>query len=68
MDFTIISHVKKNEFTPTDEWAVQSNEEHNQGVANWAGLFAGEFDCADWGKVIGHILCARRLWVFSSMV
>ena len=53
MDFTIISHVKKNEFTPTDEWAVQSNEEHNQGVANWAGLFAGEFDCADWGKVIG---------------
>ena len=37
MDFTIISHVKKNEFTPTDEWAVQSNEEHNQGVANWAG-------------------------------
>ena len=53
MDFTIISNVKKNEFTSTDEWAVQSNEEHNQGVANWAELFAGEFDCADWGKVIG---------------
>lgn len=53
MDFTIISHVKKSEFMPTDEWSVQSNEEHNHGVANLAELFAGEFDCADWGKVIG---------------
>ena len=53
MDYTIISHIKKIKSIPTAEWAIQSNEEHNHGVANLAEQFAGEFDCADWGKVIG---------------
>lgn len=49
----IISHIKKMKSLPTDEWPVQSNEDHHQGVAKLAEQFAGEFDCADWGKVIG---------------
>lgn len=49
----IISHIRKLESLPTYEWPVQSNEEHNQGVAKLAEQFAGEFNCADWGKVIG---------------
>ncbi len=38
---------------PTSEWPVQSNEEHSIGVANRAVKFAAEFDCADWGRIIG---------------
>lgn len=43
----IISHIR-----PGD-WAIQSNEEHQQGVSVLASRFAGEFGMAEWGRVLG---------------
>ncbi|MBR5910752.1 MAG: CRISPR-associated helicase Cas3' [Bacteroidales bacterium] len=44
----IISHIRK-----TDDWEIQTNEAHQQGVANLASQFAAEFGMSEWGKVIG---------------
>lgn len=46
---TIISHIKQ---TGSD-WIIQSNEEHQNGVANLASKFAGEFGMAEWGRALG---------------
>ena len=43
----IISHIR------TEDWAIQSNEEHQQGVSLLASRFAGEFGMAEWGRVLG---------------
>ena len=43
----IISHIR------TEDWAIQSNEEHQQGVSLLASQFAGEFGMAEWGRVLG---------------
>jgi len=42
-----ISHVRQSDL------AIQSNEEHQQGVANIAAQFAGMFGMAEWGRVLG---------------
>lgn len=42
-----ISHIR-----PTD-WAIQTNEEHMKGVAQFASNFANEFGMAEWGRVMG---------------
>jgi len=42
-----ISHVRQSDL------AIQSNEEHQQGVAELASKFAGEFGMAEWGRVLG---------------
>lgn len=42
-----ISHIR------TSDWALQTNEEHQEGVALLAALFAGEFGMAEWGRVLG---------------
>ncbi|MBR3467567.1 MAG: CRISPR-associated helicase Cas3' [Bacteroidales bacterium] len=49
MDFenTIISHVRQSDM------AIQSNDEHQHGVAELASKFAGEFGMAEWGRVMG---------------
>jgi len=44
---TIISHIRQ------PDLAVQSNEEHQQGVAQRAETFAAEFGMGDCGKVMG---------------
>lgn len=44
---TIISHVRQ----PSKE--TQSNDAHQQGVANIAEAFAAEFDMGEWGRVLG---------------
>lgn len=46
-----ISHLKLN--PETNEWIFQSNEEHQNGVADLASRFAGEFGMAEWGRVLG---------------
>ena len=46
---TVISHIKYN----GTDWIIQSNEEHQKGVANLASQFAGEFGMAEWGRVLG---------------
>lgn len=43
----IISHIR------TTDWAIQSNKEHQNGVAQLAASFANEFGMAEWGRVIG---------------
>lgn len=45
--FGTISHVRQ------PDLAIQSNEEHQQGVAELASKFAGEFGMAEWGRVLG---------------
>ena len=42
-----ISHVRQSDL------AIQSNEEHQQGVANMAAQFAGTLGMAEWGRVLG---------------
>lgn len=44
---TIISHVRQSDM------AIQSNDEHLQGVSELASKFAGEFGMAEWGRVLG---------------
>ena len=44
---TIISHVRQ------PDMALQSNDEHLQGVAELASKFAGVFGLAEWGRVMG---------------
>ena len=46
----IIAHIKKDD---TNTWCIQSNEEHQNGVADLAAKFAGEFGMAEWGRVLG---------------
>lgn len=45
-----ISHLK---FDSNKGWLFQSNEEHQKGVAELASQFAGEFNMAEWGRVLG---------------
>ena len=42
-----ISHIR------TTDWAIQSNKEHQNGVAQLAASFANEFGMAEWGRVMG---------------
>lgn len=49
---TYISHIRR---TDSGELAIQSNEEHQQGVATLAATFAREFDMSDWGYFLGAI-------------
>ena len=46
-----ISHLKFD--VDTDRWVLQSNTDHQNGVALLASKFAGEFEMANWGKVLG---------------
>lgn len=43
----IISHIR------TTDWAIQNNDEHQNGVAQLASSFANEFGMAEWGRVMG---------------
>lgn len=47
MEKKIISHIR------IEDRAIQSNEEHQQGVAKRASEFAGAFGMAEWGRVLG---------------
>lgn len=44
---TIISHVRQTDL------AIQSNDEHQQGVAYLAEKFSHEFDMGEWGRIMG---------------
>lgn len=46
---TIISHIKES----SGNWVIQSNDEHQQGVATLAARFADSFSMSEWGKVLG---------------
>ena len=46
----LISHIRKE---PTGEWVLQSNEDHQRGVAELSEKFTGEFGMSDIGHVMG---------------
>lgn len=46
---TVISHIKGS----PGHWSIQSNDNHQQGVALLASKFADSFGMSDWGKVLG---------------
>lgn len=48
---TIISHLYQNK--KTGEWVVQTNDEHQMGVAELAAKFAGQFGLPSWGHALG---------------
>lgn len=43
----IISHIRP------EDWEIQSNEDHQRGVALLASQFAADFGMAEWGRVLG---------------
>ena len=45
----VISHIKGE----PGNWSIQSNDEHQQGVAELAAKFADTFDMSEWGRVLG---------------
>lgn len=47
MNRSMISHIRQN------DWTIQNNEEHLQGVAKLAAQFAAEFGCEDIARIIG---------------
>lgn len=46
-----ISHLYKN--SENGQWVIQTNEEHQQGVAELASAFARQFGLPTWGRVLG---------------
>lgn len=48
---TIISHLYQDK--KTGEWVVQTNDEHQMGVAELAAQFAGQFGLPTWGHALG---------------
>ncbi len=45
----LISHIKKS----NNQWEIQTNENHQNGVAGLASQFASEFGMTQWGRVLG---------------
>ena len=45
----IISHIKE----CSDGWSIQTNDEHQRGVAELAAKFADTFGMGEWGRVLG---------------
>jgi CRISPR-associated endonuclease/helicase Cas3 len=43
----IISHIRP------EDWAIQTNEAHQEGVARLASQFAAHFGMTEWGRVLG---------------
>lgn len=46
----VISHIKLDHL---GEWHIQTNDEHQQNVAELASSFASLFGMGEWGKVLG---------------
>ncbi len=46
----IISHIRQDD---DGQWIIQTNDEHQRGVAELAGKFAADFGMAAWGEVVG---------------
>lgn len=46
----IISHIRQDD---DGQWMIQTNDEHQRGVAELACKFAADFDMAAWGEVVG---------------
>lgn len=47
----LISHLYQNK--ESGQWIIQSNDEHQKGVANMAASFTGQFGLPSWGRALG---------------
>lgn len=47
----LISHLRQNK--ENGQWIIQSNDEHQKGVAEMAASFAGQFGLPSWGYALG---------------
>ena len=45
-----IAHVRQN---ADDQWELHSLQEHLEGVARWAGVFADQFGAKEWAELAG---------------
>ena len=43
----IISHIR------SDNWVIQTNDVHQEGVASLASEFANDFGMGEWGRIVG---------------
>lgn len=48
-DNNILSHIRNDEHV----WSIQTNDEHQRGVAEKAEAFAAEFGMGDCGRIMG---------------
>ena len=51
LDKKVISHLRYSE--TSEGWNIQTNSEHQEGVAYLATMFANEFGMAEWGHILG---------------
>lgn len=51
MEKQLISHLYQS--TENGQWIIQSNDEHQEGVAKMAASFAGQFGLPSWGYALG---------------
>ena len=64
-DKIIISHIKGG----PGNWSIQSNSEHQQGVAALAAKFADTFDMGEWGRVLGLLHdIGKETWAFQHHI
>ena len=47
----LISHLYQNR--ENGQWMIQTNDEHQKGVADMAASFAGQFGLPSWGRALG---------------
>ena len=47
----LISHLYQNR--DNGQWMIQTNDEHQKGVADMAASFAGQFGLPSWGRALG---------------
>ena len=47
----LISHLYQNR--ENGQWMIQTNDEHQKGVADMAASFAGQFGLSSWGRALG---------------
>lgn len=51
MERLLISHLRQDK--ENGEWIIQTNDEHQNGVAEMAAQFTGEFGLPSWGRALG---------------
>ena len=50
MNKVFISHIRSDK---SDNWTIQTNDEHQEGVASLAFEFANDFGMGEWGRIVG---------------
>lgn len=56
----LISHLYQNR--DNGQWMIQTNDEHQKGVADMAASFAGQFGLPSWGRALGLLHDKGKEW------